>query len=142
MAFGSPCPPGGGNRISTGERTACDDRCVWVSPERFEQLVGASLDVIPEGWARRIDNVAVVIEDEAPADAPDLLGLYEGVPLTQRDSWYIAAMPDRIRIFRGPILRMCQTEADVVREVYVTVVHEVAHHFGIDDATLDELGYS
>lgn len=113
---------------------------VEVSAERFEQLVVAAVGVIPEGLARHMDNVAIVVEDEAPADDPHLLGLYEGIPLTERDSWYVAAMPDRIRIFRNPILAMCTTQADVVREVYITVVHEIAHHFGIDDATLHDLG--
>jgi predicted Zn-dependent protease with MMP-like domain len=113
---------------------------IEVTPQRFEQLVAAAVDAIPEELARYIDNVAIVIEDEAPADDPHLLGLYEGIPLTARDSWYIAALPDRIRIFRLPILRMCQTQADVVREVHITVVHEVAHHFGIDDDTLHALG--
>ena len=111
-----------------------------VPPERFEQLVEAAVNVIPEDLARFIDNVAIVIEDEPPADDPHLLGLYEGVPLTERDSWYIAALPDRIRIFRMPILRMCQSQAEVVREVHITVVHEIAHHFGIDDDTLHDLG--
>jgi len=113
---------------------------VEVTPERFEQLVEAAVNVIPDELARFIDNVAIVVEDEPPADDPHLLGLYEGVPLTERDSWYIAALPDRIRIFRMPILRMCQTQAEVVREVYITVVHEIAHHFGIDDDTLHDLG--
>lgn len=112
-----------------------------VSPERFEALVGAAVDAIPPELAAHIDNVAVVVEEDAPADDPGLLGLYDGVPLTARDGWYIAAMPDRIRIFRRPILRICDTEAQVVREVYVTVVHEVAHHFGIEDDRLDDLGY-
>lgn len=112
-----------------------------VDAERFERLVGAAVDAIPPELADHIDNVAVVVEDEAPADDPGLLGLYDGVPLTERDSWYVAAMPDRIRIFRAPILRMCDSEAQVVREVYITVVHEIAHHFGIDDDELDELGY-
>ncbi len=113
---------------------------VDVSPERFEQLVEAAVNTIPDRLAAHIDNVAIVIEDEPPPDDPHLLGLYEGVPLTQRDSWYVAALPDRIRIFRLPILRMCATQAEVVREVYITVVHEIAHHFGIDDDTLHELG--
>ena len=113
---------------------------VEVTPERFEQLVEAAVNVIPDELARFIDNVAIVVEDEPPADDPNLLGLYEGVPITERDSWYIAALPDRIRIFRMPILRMCQTQAEVVREVYITVVHEIAHHFGIDDDTLHDLG--
>ena len=111
-----------------------------VSPERFEQLVAAAIDAIPEELASHIKNVAIFIEDEAPPGDPYLLGLYEGVPLTRRDCWYVAAMPDRIRIFRIPILQMCSTQADVVREVYITVVHEVGHHFGIDDDRLHELG--
>lgn len=114
---------------------------IEVSETRFEQLVEAALAAIPAELARRMDNVAVVIEEHAPPDDPDLLGLYEGVPLTQRDTWYVAAMPDRIRIFRQPILAMCETQADVVREVYITVVHEVAHHFGIDDDALHEWGF-
>jgi len=113
---------------------------VDVTPERFEQLVAAAVDAIPDELARYIDNVAIVIEDDAPAEDPHLLGLYEGIPLTARGSWYIAALPDRIRIFRLPILRMCQSQADVVREVHITVVHEIAHHFGIDDDTLHALG--
>jgi predicted Zn-dependent protease with MMP-like domain len=113
---------------------------VDVTPERFEQLVEAAVNVIPDRLASYIDNVAIVIEDEAPPDDPHLLGLYEGIPLTQRDSWYIGALPDRIRIFRLPILRMCASQAEVVKEVYITVVHEIAHHFGIDDATLHDLG--
>lgn len=114
---------------------------IEVAPERFDQLVGAALGAIPAPLADHLDNVAVVVEDDAPADDPDLLGLYEGVPLTERDSRYVGVMPDRIRIFRRPILQMCSTQAQVVREVYVTVVHEVAHHFGIDDQRLHELGY-
>ncbi len=113
---------------------------VEVSPERFERLVEAAIATIPRSLLKMIDNVGVVIEDDAPPEDPFLLGLYEGVPLTARDSWYVAAMPDRIRIFRNPILQMCESQADVVREVYITVVHEIAHHFGIDDATLHELG--
>lgn len=113
---------------------------IEVSPQRFEQLVAAAIDAIPEELASHIKNVAIFIEDEAPPGDPYLLGLYEGVPLTRRDSWYIATMPDRIRIFRLPILRMCDTQAQVVREVHITVIHEIAHHFGIDDDTLHDLG--
>lgn len=113
---------------------------VDVSADRFERLVEAAVQVIPAPLLGMIDNVALVVEDDAPAEEPTLLGLYEGIPLTARDSWYVAAMPDRIRIFRNPILAICETQADVVREVYITVVHEIAHHFGIDDETLHELG--
>ena len=113
---------------------------VDVSAERFEQLVEAAVNVIPASLAQHIENVAIVVEDDPPPEDPHLLGLYEGIPLTERDSWYVAALPDRIRIFRNPILDMCATQADVVREVYITVVHEIAHHFGIDDDTLHDLG--
>lgn len=113
---------------------------VEVSAERFEQLVEAAVNVIPASLAQHIENVAIVVEDDPPPEDPHLLGLYEGIPLTERDSWYVAALPDRIRIFRRPILAMCTTQADVVREVYITVVHEIAHHFGIDDDTLHDLG--
>ena len=109
--------------------------------QEFEDLVAEALDLVPDELARLVDNVVVVVEDEAPADDPDLLGLYEGVPLTERGSFYAGAMPDRISIYRLPTLRVCDTFDDVVDEVHITVVHEIAHHFGIDDDRLHELGY-
>lgn len=112
-----------------------------VPPERFERLVAAAVDVIPADLAAYIENVAIVVEDRPPPDQWNLLGLYEGIPLTRRDSWYVAAMPDRIRIFREPILAICSSQAEVVKQVYITVVHEIAHHFGIDDERLHSLGY-
>ena len=115
---------------------------VDVSMERFEELVGEALDQIPESLGRYMDNVAVFVEDQRH---PWLLGLYEGVPLTSRAVYGVSynglPMPDRITIFRLPICRMCATEADVVHQVGVTVVHEVAHHFGINDNRLTELGW-
>ena len=113
-----------------------------MSRQRFEELVGRALDTIPSDLSRLIDNVAVFVEDESPAGQPSLLGLYEGIPLTDRDRSYAGALPDRITIFRRPILRVCATEEAVVRQVRITVVHEVAHHFGIDDERLDELGWA
>jgi predicted Zn-dependent protease with MMP-like domain len=115
---------------------------VEMSRERFEELVAEALDTVPEELARLIDNCVVLVEDDAPADDPDLLGLYDGVPLTERDSTYSMAVPDRILIFRNPTLEMCDTEDDIVEEVRITVVHEIAHHFGIDDDRLHELGYA
>ncbi|MGH8893014.1 MAG: metallopeptidase family protein [Actinomycetes bacterium] len=109
--------------------------------ERFEELVAEALDTVPPELAALMDNVAVFVEDEPPADDPDLLGWYEGTPLTERDWSYGGVLPDRIVIFRGPTLRMCEDEDEVVDEVHVTVVHEIAHHFGIDDERLHELGY-
>lgn len=114
---------------------------VEVSREQFEELVGEALDTLPPELARLLDNVVVVVEDEAPEDDPDLLGLYSGIPLTERGSWYAGVLPDRITIFRLPTLAMCETVEDVIEEVEITVVHEIAHHFGIDDERLHELGY-
>ena len=113
-----------------------------VSRERFEELVGDALDDVPDELASLVDNVVVLVEDEPPEDDPDLLGYYDGTPLTERDSTYAGVVPDRIMIYRGPILRMCRDEEQVVDEVRITVVHEIAHHFGIDDDRLHELGYA
>lgn len=112
-----------------------------VSTEEFEDLVAEALDTIPPELAKLIDNVVVLVEDEAPIDNPDLLGVYEGTPLTERGGWYAGVLPDTIRLFRLPILRICDSYDDVVDEVQVTVVHEVAHYFGIDDDRLHELGW-
>jgi predicted Zn-dependent protease with MMP-like domain len=113
-----------------------------IPPDEFEDLVAEALDGIPPELSALMRNVAVFVEEEAPEDDPDLLGLYEGVPLTERGDWYSGVLPDRILIFRLPILHECETREDVVEEVRITVVHEVAHHFGIDDERLHELGYA
>jgi len=112
-----------------------------MSREDFEDLVSEALDGIPAELFELIRNVAILVEDDAPDGDPNLLGLYHGVPLTSRDSGYSGVLPDRILIFRNPILRLCMTREDAVREVRTTVVHEIAHYFGIDDEHLDELGY-
>ena len=114
-----------------------------MSREDFEDAVRDALDEIPDELADLMDDVVVLVEDDAPADEPELLGLYEGTPLTERDGWWAAgSLPDRITIFRNPTLTVCDDRDDVVEEVAVTVIHEIAHHFGIDDARLDELGWS
>jgi predicted Zn-dependent protease with MMP-like domain len=111
-----------------------------ITPERFEELVADALDGIPEELGRLMENVAVFVEDGARN--PYLLGLYQGIPLTKREQYGVGgAMPDRITIYREPILARCRTEEQVVHQVRVTVVHEVGHHFGIDDARLKELGW-
>lgn len=113
---------------------------VDVSPERFEQLVAAALDGIPQSIGRLIDNVAVFVEDVG-VDR-NILGLYQGVPLTRREGYGIGGgMPDRITIYRLPITERCATEDDVIESVRITVVHEVGHHFGLSDRRLRELGY-
>ena len=113
---------------------------VRMSPQRFEELVSDALDLIPPKLAADFDNVVVLVEGHHP-DEPDLLGLYEGVALTERDSTYAGALPDTIRIFRDALLDMCESEDEVVEEVAITVIHEIAHHFGIDDDRLHELGW-
>lgn len=113
---------------------------VRMDPERFEDLVSDALDLIPPDLAAAMDNVVVLVSDRHPED-PELLGLYEGIALTDRDSSYGGALPDTVTIFRDPLLEMCDTEDEVVDEVAITVVHELAHHFGIDDERLHELGW-
>jgi len=114
-----------------------------MEPERFDLLVDQALDDIPDELAQLVQNVVVLVEDEPPEDEPDdLLGLYDGVALTERDSTMAVQLPDRIFIFRSPLLDFCETEAQLVEEVRITVVHEIAHHFGIDDRRLHELGYA
>ncbi|MFY1697146.1 metallopeptidase family protein [Solwaraspora sp. WMMD791] len=114
---------------------------VEMSRERFEELVGEALDEVPPELLRLMSNVVILVEDDTPAGEPELLGLYEGHALTSRGWDYAGVLPDRILIYRNPILRICDTEADVVEEVAITVVHEIAHHFGIDDERLHALGW-
>jgi predicted Zn-dependent protease with MMP-like domain len=114
---------------------------VEVPMERFEELVGDALDAIPPELGRLMDNVAVLVKEGSPGSR--LLGRYDGIPLTERDAGYEGmVVPDRITIFRQPILAACRDEDEVVEQVRITVVHEVAHHFGIDDDRLHELGWA
>jgi predicted Zn-dependent protease with MMP-like domain len=106
----------------------------------FEALVERALDEIPDEIAALVNNLVVLIEDDPPTDDPDLLGVYDGVSLTERGADH-TGLPDRITIFRRPLLEMCADDDELVREVRITVVHEIAHHFGIDDVRLHELGY-
>jgi predicted Zn-dependent protease with MMP-like domain len=112
---------------------------VEVEPARFEEMVAEALDGLPENLGRLMRNVAVTVEhDPGP---PGLLGLYEGIPLTSRTSQYAGVLPDRITIYRQAICAICRTEPEVAEQVRRTVIHEVAHHFGIDDDRLRELGW-
>lgn len=122
-------------------------RRAWVSPRRFEELVAEALDGLPTEWAARMDNVVIQVEEEPTAEdlaavgmdpddsEPDLLGLYQGVPLHLRgaDVW---SLPDRIVIYRGPTLRHARDRHDVVRTVRETVLHELGHHFGLEEEDL------
>lgn len=123
-------------------------RSLSVSESEFETLVRQALDGLPEPYARLLDNVAVVVEDHAPPevledleidDENDLLGLYHGLS-QDKESFFQAGghLPARISIYRRPILRVCRTREEVVQEVRDTVVHEIGHHFGLDD---DEMPY-
>jgi predicted Zn-dependent protease with MMP-like domain len=114
---------------------------VQLTRREFELLVADALDEIPQELTAAMDNVVVLVEDRHPTE-PELLGLYEGVALTERDSSYGGVLPDRITLYQDAITEICADRDEVVEEVAVTVVHEVAHHFGIDDARLDELGYA
>jgi predicted Zn-dependent protease with MMP-like domain len=114
---------------------------VEMSRDRFEELVGEALDEVPPELLGVMNNVVILVEDNPPPEDPHLLGLYEGHALTHRGWDYSGVLPDRITIYRNPILHICDTDDDVVEEVAVTVVHEIAHHFGIDDERLHELGW-
>jgi predicted Zn-dependent protease with MMP-like domain len=113
---------------------------VEVEPEAFEALVGEALDGVPAELLGLLDNVVVLVEDRNPEE-PDLLGLYEGVPLTERGASYGGVLPDAIFIYRLAICSICDNPQEVVEEVQITVVHEIAHHFGIDDERLHDLGW-
>ncbi len=111
-----------------------------MTARRFDELVSDALDLIPADLAAAANNVVFLVEGRHPEE-PDLLGLYEGIALTERDSTYSGALPDAITIYRDALLEMCGSEEEVVEEVAITVVHELAHHFGIDDERLHELGW-
>ena len=113
---------------------------VEMSRVRFEELVSDALDAVPARFAQAMDNVVVLVEEFNP-EVPTILGLYHGIALTERTSHYGGVLPDRISIYRRPILFLCETEEQVVEEVLVTVIHEIAHHFGVDDERLHELGW-
>jgi predicted Zn-dependent protease with MMP-like domain len=118
-----------------------------VDLETFEVLVAEALDQIPEELGQFMDNVAVFVEEwptpeQLTGRRGTLLGLYQGIALTRRSSLtYGGAMPDRITVFRGPISRIARDQTDLVNIVTRTVIHEVAHHFGISDARLHQLGW-
>ena len=115
---------------------------VVVSAERFEELAAEALETLPESLAQAIENVVVLVEDRS-LDGRRLFGLYEGIPLTKRGPVsYNGAMPDRITLYQETISSACRTETELVHLVRKTVIHEVAHHFGISDPRLAELGWA
>ena len=134
-------------RAVKGLRDLGNFHLMHVSRARFEELVADALDSIPPDLAVHMDNVVVLVEDwptreQLGGRRGTLLGLYEGVQLTNRSPLnYAGVMPDRVTIFRGPLCERSQDEAHLAHQIRVTVVHEIGHHFGIDDARLHELGY-
>jgi predicted Zn-dependent protease with MMP-like domain len=112
---------------------------ISVEPEAFEQMVASAMDGLPEEFRHLVKNVAVLVE-HGPGPR-GLLGLYEGVPLTNRTTNYAGVLPDRITIYQQAICAICDTEAQVVEQVRRTVIHEVGHYFGITDQRLRELGW-
>ncbi|MDE3064892.1 MAG: metallopeptidase family protein [Acidobacteriota bacterium] len=112
-----------------------------VSDRRFEELVAEGLATLPENLKSQIDNVVIIVEDESPDR--NLFGLYEGIPLTRRSAQsYSGVMPDRITLFQRTICSVCRSEEDVRAQVRTTVIHEMAHFFGISDPRLSELGWA
>ena len=111
-------------------------RRIGLSRRRFEYLVGKVLAALPEEFQSRLENVAVFIEDEPPADMPDVLGLYEGVPLTERSLDGIA-LPDRITLYQRTIEHACRTEEEIETELRLTVFHEVGHFFGLQETEME-----
>jgi len=121
-----------------------------MNPLRFERLVAEALDELPPQFQQRLENVEVVVEDWPTIEALEqaglgphqtLFGLYQGIPLTRRTSDYGLVLPDKITIYQGPIERYCRTADEIKRQVQVTVVHEIAHFFGLSDERLRQLGW-
>ena len=113
-----------------------------VTPERFEELVAQELDALPDEMVDGLDNVVFVVEDRPEDGSLDLLGLYDGVALTQRGEYGFGDLPDRIILFREPLQSISANEDELRNEIHVTLVHEIAHFYGIDDDRLHELGWA
>lgn len=111
-----------------------------IGEEGFYALVEEALATLPEELLDDLENVAIVVEDE-PEDGSEILGVYEGTALTERDSSWFGMLPDRVVLFRGPLSRMCEDEDDLFEEIAITLVHEIGHYHGIDEERLHELGW-
>jgi predicted Zn-dependent protease with MMP-like domain len=114
---------------------------VEMSDQAFDEAVSDALDQVPAELLEMLDNVVILVEDEPEGDDKNLLGLYDGIPLSERDSFYGGVLPDRILIFRRPLKQLCDSVDELIEEIGITVVHELAHFFGIDDDHLNELGW-
>ncbi len=114
---------------------------VTMDPGEFERLVGDALDEVPQQFMEALENVVFLIEEEPPPELEGCLGVYDGVPPTERLGWGQPYLPDRITLFMNPILRSCDSVEEVREEVLITVIHEVGHYYGIDEDRLHELGW-
>ena len=115
---------------------------IRMDSDAFEELVVTELDLLPDDMVDGLENVVFVVEDRPEDGSLDLLGLYDGLALTERDRYGMGDLPDRIIVYREPHLAVCDTEDDLRDEVHTTLVHEIAHFYGIDDARLHELGWA
>lgn len=113
-----------------------------ISDDEFTAVVELALSDLPVELREAMNNVAILIEDDAPLEEPDLLGLYEGVALTERDSSYGFVPPDTISLYKNNLVAFAIDDDDLRDQIYITVIHEIAHHFGIDDQRLHELGWA
>ncbi len=109
---------------------------------RFEEIVVDELDQLPDEMVDRLDNIVFVVEDRPEDGSLDLLGLYDGLALTERTQYGMGELPDRIIVYREPHLAQCDTEDELRDEIHTTLVHEIAHFYGLDDAQLHELGWA
>lgn len=112
-----------------------------LSAEEFEQLVIDELDLLPDDMVDGLDNIVFVTEDRPEDGSLDLLGLYDGVALTERGQYGFGELPDRIVLYREPLLAICDTLDELKDQIHITLVHEIAHFYGIDDHQLHELGW-
>lgn len=115
---------------------------IEMDADAFDALVTDGLDRLPDAMIDGLDNVVFVVEDRPEDGSLDLLGLYDGLALTERDRYGVGELPDRIIVYREPHLEVCESVDDLRDEVHTTLVHEIAHFYGIDDARLHELGWA
>jgi predicted Zn-dependent protease with MMP-like domain len=115
---------------------------VHLDAEAFEAIVVDELDLLPDDMVDGLENIVFVVEDRPEDGSLDLLGLYDGYALTERDRYGLGEMPDRIILYREPLLAICADERQLRDEIHVTLVHEIAHFYGIDDDRLHELGWA
>lgn len=118
------------------------DLLMQMDADAFERLVVDELDRLPDDMVDGLDNVVFIVEDRPEDGSLGLLGLYDGLALTERDRYGMGEMPDRILVYREPHLAVCENVADLRDEVHTTLVHEIAHFYGIDDDRLHELGWA